>query len=85
MENIENIDNTQIYIPKKLRIKKCIDKKEYSQDYFSTITKNRIRLCSICNKKIKYNSYINHEKSKYHLKLIEIQESTKENPIIVEL
>ena len=34
-----------------------IDKQEYTKDYFTKVTKQRKRLCEVCSKEIKYNSF----------------------------
>ena len=49
-----------------------INKQEYTKDYFTKVTKQRKRLCEVCNKQIKYNSFSNHLNSKKHNSLVEI-------------
>ena len=65
--------------------KKTQNKSEYEKDYFQKFTKNRTRRCEVCNADIKYNSFINHCKSKKHESLVQIILSTREQPILVEL
>jgi len=65
--------------------KKVQNKSEYEKDYFQKFTKNRTRRCEVCNADIKYNSFINHCKSKKHEALVQIILSTREQPILVEL
>ena len=55
------------------------------KDYFQKFTKNRTRRCEVCSADIKYNSFINHCKSKKHESLVQIILSTQEQPILVEL
>lgn len=42
-------------------------KKIYNQNYFQQNSKLRVKHCQICNKDVKYNSFLNHLKSKKHL------------------
>jgi hypothetical protein len=65
--------------------KKVQNKSEYEKVYFQNFTKNRTRRCEVCNADIKYNSFINHCKSKKHEALVQIILSTREQPILVEL
>jgi len=44
--------------------------KNYNKNYFNTTTKFRVKLCDCCNKEYKYNSWLNHLKSKTHIKNI---------------
>ena len=67
------------------KTKKTENKSEYEKVYFQKFTKNRTRRCEVCNADIKYNSFINHCKSKKHEALVQIILSTRENPILVEL
>ena len=67
------------------KTKKTENKSEYETVYFQKFTKNRPRRCEVCNADIKYNSFINHCKSKKHEALVQIILSTRENPILVEL
>jgi|688.fasta_scaffold686600_1 hypothetical protein len=62
-----------------------IDKQEYTKDYFNKVTKQRKRLCEVCSKEIKYNSFSNHLNSKKHTALVEIILSTIDDPLCVEL
>ena len=82
--NQENLQKQIDFINKK-KIKKVVDKVEYTKDYYANITKNRMRHCEICEHDIKYNSFVNHLKSKKHTALIKIILATQENPIYVEL
>jgi aldehyde:ferredoxin oxidoreductase len=82
--NQENLQKKIDFINKK-KIKKVVDKVEYTKDYYANITKNRMRHCEICEHDIKYNSFVNHLKSKKHTALIKIILATQENPICVEL
>ncbi len=72
-------------INKGKKSKKVQNKSEYEKDYFQKFTKNRTRRCEVCNADIKYNSFINHCKSKKHEALVQIILSTREQPILVEL
>ncbi len=65
--------------------KKVQNKSDYEKDYFQKFTKNRTRRCEVCSADIKYNSFINHCKSKKHEALVQIILSTREQPILVEL
>ena len=67
------------------KTKKTENKSEYEKVYFQKLTKNRTRRCEVCNADIKYNSFINHCKSKKHEALVQIILSTRENPILVDL
>ena len=67
------------------KVKKTENKSEYEKDYFQKFTKNRTRRCEVCSADIKYNSFINHCKSKKHEALVQIILSTQEQPILVEL
>ena len=67
------------------KTKKTENKSEYEKVYFQKFTKNRTRRCEVCNADIKYNSFINHCKSKKHEALVQIILSTRENPILVDL
>ena len=62
-----------------------INKQEYTKDYFTKVTKQRKRLCEVCNKEIKYNSFSNHLNSKKHNSLVEIILSTCEEPLCLEI
>ena len=65
--------------------KKVQNKTEYEKVYFQKFTKNRTRRCEVCSSDVKYNSFINHCKSKKHEALVQIILSTQEQPILVEL
>ena len=67
--------------PKKIEI----NKQEYTKDYFDKVTKHRKRMCEICCKEIKYNSFSNHLNSQKHKGLVEIILSTIDDPLCVEL
>jgi hypothetical protein len=67
--------------PKKIEI----NKQEYTKDYFDKVTKHRKRMCEVCCKEIKYNSFSNHLNSKKHIGLVEIILSTCEESLCVEL
>ena len=67
------------------KVKKTENKSEYEKVYFQNFTKNRTRRCEVCSADIKYNSFINHCKSKKHEALVQIILSTQEQPILVEL
>lgn len=41
-------------------------KKEYNKNYFQKCSKLKFLTCNVCNKNFKYNSYLNHLKSKKH-------------------
>lgn len=45
--------------------------KNYNKNYFNSTTKFRCKYCEICNKEYKYNSWLNHLKSKLHKKNLE--------------
>ena len=48
------------------KVKKTENKSEYEKVYFQNFTKNRTRRFEVCSSDIKYNSFINHCKSKKH-------------------
>jgi hypothetical protein len=75
---INNID-----LQKKLDFIKT--KGRVHKDYFNKVTKQGKRLCEVCNKEIKYNSFSNHLNSKKHNSLVEIILSTYEDPLCIEI
>ena len=84
MEDKNIITPKKYYIPKKERLNET-DKKKYEAEYFKNITKHRIRYCDTCKKEIKYNSFTNHNKSKSHTTLIQIQQTSKETPLFLDI
>lgn len=88
MNNLNKIDldkKLEFINSKGKKTKKVIDKVEYTKDYYANITKNRLRHCDICEHDIKYNSFVNHLKSKKHTALVKIILATQEQPLSVEL
>jgi len=84
--NQENLQKKIDFINSKgKKTKKVIDKTEYEKNYYTNVTKQKTKHCEICEHDIKYNSFVNHLKSKKHTSLVKIILATQEQPLCVEL